>query len=55
MGFVLNKHRYPTWFRSWIVMRPLLGAAVAMMTGRFGQMRMRWQRAMARARGVLLN
>jgi glycosyltransferase involved in cell wall biosynthesis len=55
MGFVLNKHRYPTWFRSWTVMRPLIGAVVALMTGRFGEMRMRWQRAIARARGVTMN
>lgn len=54
MGFVLNKHRYPGWFRGWSVVRPLFGAVVALLTGRFGQMRMRLQRAISRAQGIML-
>ena len=55
MGHVLNKHRYPRWFRAWTVARPLFGAAAALLTGRFVRMRMRLHRAAGRARGVLFH
>lgn len=53
MGFVLNKHCYPSWFRGWAIVRPLFGAVVALLSGRFGQMRMRLQRAISRAQGIM--
>lgn len=55
MGHVLNKHRYPLWFRGWVILRPLLGALIALFKGQISMMRLRVNRSFGRANGVLFD
>jgi glycosyltransferase involved in cell wall biosynthesis len=53
MGRVLRKHHYPLWFKARSLTRPLLGAALALVSLKPMRARLHWSRCMGRSRGLL--
>jgi glycosyltransferase involved in cell wall biosynthesis len=51
MGFVLAKHKYPIWFSCYMAARPMIGAALDLLRGRFDSARLRAQVAYGRVAG----